>query len=294
MASYYPHKWTVIITIICALAVAGTAVYAQWTRPVEKQLSAVVSSPSNDTAPIVADSSSWKNQFFLAGSSTPPKTRASNSTVKEDSSPTTLTDQIGRDFFAHYIDLKQSNLTTDNTAVQSVVTNTLDKAVGGASQPKLYSSTDIRVSANEDAVSIRAYGNAVGTVFSLYAPRTDAATIASSAFEKGDMKLLAQIDPIITEYKKTISAMTQLPVPAPLAEQHLALTNGLSSMLYVSQGLRLADKDPMQSMVALGTYNTAITILRGALQGMKTYFDSRNVFFSGNEQGTMFLGVSSL
>ncbi len=293
MASSYPHKQTVIVTIICALAVAGTATYAQWSAPEKKSAQVVDISPSSTVTQDTSSSDSWKSQFFITGTSSTPTVRTATLAQATPEQLLTLTDEIGRGFFSDYLQLKQGNLTADEKAVQNAVNQTLDKAVVGASQPTFYSATNIKISPTEDAASIRAYANAVGTVFNLYGPRADAANIMSSAFETNNMTLLAQIDPIIAAYQKTIPALLQISVPAPLAEMHLALLNALSSMQYVSEGLRKADKDPMQSLVALGTYATAQDMLGKAFLGMKTYFNSHSIFFSGSEAGIMFLSLPS-
>ena len=292
MASFHPHRQTVIITLVCALAVAGTATYAQWAKPADEIPQAVVHAPQN-TLNDIPSSDSWKQQFFLLATTTLTKTKPAAKSTAADAEPLTLTDQIGRNFFANYLELKQGNLTTDDKAVQSAMSYTLDKTVGSAPQPTLYTAQQIHITTLEDAASLRTFGNSVGAIFNTFGPRADAAQIATKAFEQNDMTLLKNIDPIILAYQQTIKSLLQIPVPASLADQDLTLINGLSSMLYVSQGLRIADKDPMQSLVALGTYATAQSIFQSALQNMKSYFSSRNIFFSADEPGIMFLSISA-
>ncbi len=101
------------------------------------------------------------------------------------------------------------------------------------------------------------------------------------------------IDPIILAYKKLIPSLIATPVPPVLAEQHLSLINGLSSVLFVSQGLRVSDKDPMQAMIALGTYATARKILKDALVSIKNYFVQNSIVFGAGEPGASLYTITN-
>ncbi|MEK7609915.1 MAG: hypothetical protein AAB470_02225 [Patescibacteria group bacterium] len=295
MASYYPHKQTVVITIVCALAVIGTAIYIDWTKPSETSRPVVSVSTTNKTddssnAKLVSDD--WKKQFLVSGSSTTSLSRSVLVLKEQDLGPLTLTDQFGRNFFTSYMQLKQSNLTTNDKAVGDAVDYTIGNTLAVAAQPKFYSASDIFISTDVSADSIRSYGNFVGSAFIKYSPQTDAAEVASNAFNAGNMDLLTQIDPIISGYQKTINALISIPTPTSVAKYHIDLINGLSSIMYVAQGLRGSEKDPMQAMIALGTYDVAHTILESALLNIKNYFDSNDISYSTNEAGSVLSTVA--
>ena len=46
------------------------------------------------------------------------------------------------------------------------------------------------------------------------------------------------IDPIISDYKTVIAKLLLVPVPQPMAQYHMDLINGISSLLSVSESLR--------------------------------------------------------
>ena len=291
MAIFYPHKQTIIIVTVCALLVGGTAyyVYGQKAPTKNGSVEPIVVKESlrstENTAGTASDE--WKKQFFAAETSSgATKIQATAETLQSEG-PLTLTDRVGRNFFTNYVRLQQGNLIGNEQALQNAANYTIEETVASAPQPKTYTSADIRIS-SDDAVAIRAYGNAVASAFATYAPRSDAITIAVTAFENGNTAALVTIDSIILGYQKTISAILAIPTPPAIALYHLGLINGLSAGLYIAQGLRAAENDPMQGLVALGIYGTAQEMLRGSLKNIRDYFNTHSIVFSTNEPGIAF------
>ena len=289
MALFYPHKQTVLIAAICALSVAGTALYVYSHTPSGAEAPAAtkaLGAASADgvlSADLAADTSTdWKKAFFSGTVATEKKPAAASD------QPLTLTDQMSRDFFTRYMALHQANATNDQQSVQKAVDQTIVNAVGAAPQPKAYVSSDIAISADTSATALRAYANAVGDAFNRYGPRDNPTIIASDALDQNDFGSLSRIDPIISAYKTLTTALLRIPAPRPLATQHVALVNGTSAMLYVSQGLHGIENDPMQGMVALGTYETAVSTVEGAVKNIQNYLDSAGISFSDKEPGAIF------
>jgi len=291
MAKYYPHRQTVIIAIACAVAIAGTVAYVHWQTPPiranQPDIAATVPRSSHLDDTVASSSNDWQKQFFGTATGTSTVLGGKTAQVASDT-PLTLTDQLSRELFSRFIDLKQNDLDGNPQLVQDSVDQTIDDTTTASAQPKTYDMTDLAVSNQSDVGSLRAYGNAVAVILLSYMPRSDAAAIASDAFDKDDLDLLSNIDPIITAYRTTIVKLLAMPVPQALAQYHLDLVNSVSSMLFVSQGLRNIQGDPTQSIIALGTYSTAQDAFHGALLNMKNYFAITNISFSTNEPGTSF------
>ena len=284
---------TPLIFVVCAVAVLATALYVRQGKSRDYAPVATVDVISENEAPR-STSDSWRSQFFSIGTSTAPAPKASTGTAKQNTEPLTLTDQIGRNFFTSYVQLQQGNLIGNETAVQNAVDYTIDTSLESALAPRLYTLADVRVSADAGTAALHGYGNTLVSTFAAHMPTTDAAMIATEALEKQDFSILASIDPVITGHQRMISAMLALSVPKPLEQYHLDLLNGLSRSLYIAQGLRATEKDPMQALVALGTYAPAKNTINTALQGLNVYFRSYGVLFSAGEPGAAFSNISTI
>lgn len=291
MAKYYPHKQTIIIASVCILAVGGTAAYAYWQPKPQLTQSVVVEQTKDDISPITGTSTNWQKDFFDVAANT--KTLSINSKGGQNASdtPLTLTDKVGRDFFARYIQLKQNNLDSNKQLVQGMLDQTLDNAQVIAAQPKTYTTKDIIVSNNSSLDAVRAYGNAIGDIFGKYGPTQSPANIAYDAFDKNDMSILSKIDPIIAATKKVLTLVQATPVPQALAQNHIDLVNGLSSLITISQALRNLEGDPMQSLVSLGNFDRSQTATLNSLRIIKSYLTTNKITYTQNEPGALFFTI---
>lgn len=286
MAKSYLHKQTIVIAIICVVAVGGTALYV-YSKPAPQISQPIaVDSPKIDTNITATSSSDWKKQFFDITGGTDAITGETSATSTGSDKPLTLTDQMSRDFFARYIELKQNGLDTNTQLVQDTIDQTIANAQVASAQPQTYTRADLTISNDSSSQSIKDYGNIVGSIFLEYTPNQSPVDIASNAFDQNDMTILAQIDPVIASYKKISSLLVTTPVPQPLAEYHLDLINGINSIILVSQGLRNIEGDPAQSLISLGNYTDAQTTILNALLNIQTYFNTNNITFTSTEPGT--------
>lgn len=290
MASYTPHKQTILITIMCIVVVGGTYIYTKGgfgalMSPQNPTTNSIVTINTVENAAPLSTSSDWRKSFFTGTSSTPTKLIATQSTAQENLS---LTDSFGRDFFARYIQLKQSGLRDNQLFVADTLDTSIGKAADAAKKARVYTLSDITIQTTANPANLRIYGNAVGNIFSTYGVDGDPATVANDAFEKGDMTLLKNIDPMITAYGTITTMLKNTPVPQPLATYHLTLLNAVSGMTQIARDLRNVEGDPMQTMVSIGLYPSVQTSLIGALRSMKTYFGIVPIVFTATEAGSLF------
>lgn len=290
MASYTPHKQTIFITIICVIVVGGTYVYAKGgfgavMQSEKSAIDTVITPKTLDTTVSQATSTDWRKSFFTGTSSAPAKLTGTQNTTKEN---LTLTDTFGRDFFARYIQLKQSGLRDNQQFVTDSLNSSIEKATDAAKKAKVYTSSDISIQATSNATTLKVYGNTVGNIFSTYGVDGDPATVANDAFEKGDMTLLKKIDPMIAAYETIATMLKNTPVPQPLSSYHLTLVNSVSSMAQIARDLRNVEGDPMQTMVSIGLYPSVQTSLIGALKSIKNYFATASIVFTTTEPGSLF------
>ena len=292
MAIFYPRKQTLIITVISALAVAGVAYYVHTTNPSSNTNSAALAIDSATSTNILDASlknisADWKSQFLET--TTPAiDVKNSKSVAPTTDDQTTLTGQFSKNFFARYMLLKQDDLQDDQDSVNNVVNQSLLDLAQSAPQPKNYTSKDIVVSKADDATSIRAYADAVGTLFNANTPSGDPATIAGDALNNNNPKGLSDINGIVKDYQNILTGLLKMPVPAPMAIYHVDLINGVSSMMFISEGMNKVFSDPAQGLVALNIYGSAQDSLHSALLEFKSAFNQNGMAFAQNEPGYFF------
>jgi hemoglobin-like flavoprotein len=289
MASYYPHKQTTLIAILCIIAVGGVFIYAKSDQPTDKTAlgptptSSIDVTSSKKTDDTLASTTDWKLSFLEK-----PASSIRNTAPSASLEDLTLTDQFGRDFFARYIQLKQSNLIENQPFVTDTLNQSIYNAARAAEQPKVFTAADISIIAEATATNIKVYGNTLGSTFSTYGVDADPAIIANDAFEKGDMNLLKQIDPIVSSYETITTQLKNTPVPQPLAPYHVDLLNAVSSMAKISRDIRGVEHDPMQTMVSVSAYTAVQNNLLTSLKSIKSYFALTGITFAPTEPGSLF------
>ena len=250
----YPRKQTVFIFIICALVTGGTAFYVHdqngGTTSAALFQNAAAIAPSQSATGTIATDVDWRKEFLASTSGAFNTAAAKTAVVPAKQAPLTQTDLLGRDFLAKYGELKQAGLTDDSDAVTNAMSEVVSENAASLSSPKIYSGTDIRIVANSDQ-AMSSYKAAVQAVALQYSKHQDEAAIAGDALESGDTDSLAKIDTSVSDYKSMISRLLAVSVPQTLAQNHLDLLNGLSSLLYSAQAFRHIDTNPLQGFAAI-------------------------------------------
>jgi hypothetical protein len=231
----------IFVLLICILVIFLTLLYTKNTQ--NSYPKATVSVYNTKTPQEIITNSDWRKDF-LTGSVTTNKADQNSSKSTNVEKPLTLTDKLGREFFTKYVELKQQNLADDQKNIASAMEQTLANALSDIPQIKKYTLKQLIISNKNDKESIKSYANSIGLVFIELWPTTDPAQIANEALESGDMKLLKNIEPLITSYDKIVKRLLITPVPKILASDHLDILNSASSLLNISQGLRSVETDP--------------------------------------------------
>ncbi len=283
------HIQTLVILIVCILAVAGAG-YAAYGGPLGKKTDQVkrddaIISTSSTEQNAITPSGDWKKQF-LTGSSTIRASGATKTTVSSE--PETLTRQFGKKFFEQYMYLKQHNLSEDPQAIKTLVDQTTSDLVDAAPQARVYDVREVTISTASDAASERIYANAVGVIFSAHMPHADAATVALQALENEDPSQIKNVESIADSYDAILTGILATPAPASLAAFHVHLVNGVSAIAFGSRGMTKVFTDPIQSIAALATYEKSLGQLRDGLLDLKFIFSQHGIQFSSSEPATIF------
>ncbi len=292
MPLFYPHKQTAIIFIICILGVLGTIWYVGRGNARSQQASNVMSGQQNtqviQVGTAIATTTDWQKQFFANSTSTKLKNSTLTTNDPSTNEPETVTGQFGKKFFEQYMLLKQNNLTEDPTAIKAVVDQNIGDIVSTAPQAQVYDIRNVLIATTDNLAAERTYANTVGEILSLYDPKGDAATIATEALDKNDTSRIKEIEDIANLYSIMLKKLLAVPAPKTINQNHLALINAVSSMVFVSQGMSKVFIDPLQSIVSLAVYEKSLTSLQNSLLDLKYNFSQKGIQFSSNEPGIIF------
>lgn len=253
----YPRKQTVVIFILCAFAVGGTAYYVKGGNDSSAALTGASQDVAIDTSyDTTSANNEWQEQFLTSGAgfkATPQAQGTGDTTTAEN---LTATDRLGRSIFGKYVELKKMGLSDDATAISNVVEESLAELGTDLAAPKVYAKKDISITTDSAAV-LKSYGQVIASSISDYVAKDDEALLVLKAFESQDAALLADIDPIIRTYQSMISRLLATPAPQSLAARHLELINGLSAALYSAQSFRAIDTNPVQALAGISLNATA-------------------------------------
>lgn len=288
MAISYPHKQTILIFIICLVAIIVVAFYVN-SKNIPEIGTTIDISSKNENLIITSTSTDWKKQFL---SSSPYGKNIVSAEKKVEDEPLTLTDTFGRNFLTNFITLQQAGAATDKTSVQNAIDQTLQNTFDNASSLKTYEMKDVVISNDITTIKLKNYGNIIGGALINYSTNTNAPSIADEALSTDNLDSLSKIDPIISSYKKIIDVMKSTPVPISIAQYHLNILNAINTLLYSAQGLRNIQTDPMQGMIALGVYSSAQDLMMSGMQNIHRYFLLNKIIFDPTEPGIIFFSAN--
>ena len=253
--------------LIAILLVGGAFLLAEYrNKNAEMVYTVPIVSTSTDLQNL-SDSTDWK-QILLAND------KATTTAVKDltkTKAQLTPTDLLARNFFAKYMAASESGIADDAQVQQDIINNVLSSDTL-APNPILYSSKDIKYIVNDPSPTAqKKYVADIINVLKNYpVAGISEPEIAKSSFDNGDVSILAQIDPKIDGYKKTLSGLFTVAVPSSLLSSHVDLVNAMSKMLYVAEGLRKSGADPLRGVQGMALYVDANTSLMASMDTLNS------------------------
>ncbi len=280
MPKHYPRKQTVILFIFCTIFVAVLAFYSLDKNDEKLAINnePVILNTVPESTPIVTDTD-WKKSFFTQGTSTTNfKTAKLANKSNKVEIPLTATDKFGQNFFTKYAELNQLGLTKNPQAVNSATNQIISDSIASIVMPVPYTLKDLIIAPNE-INNIQLYARTIIDILKIGIPETNEVDVTMNAFEKNDFSLLTNIDPIIVNYQSTITKLLSTPVPQPIAEDHLKLTNAINLRLFNAKSLRKADSDPITALTALGLETGNLQEISLTITHMQNYFTNAGISF---------------
>jgi hypothetical protein len=290
---HYPSKQTIIIIVVCIVAIAGMAIYVEGRAPQNQetpadQPSIFARAQDEFASTTMSTSTDWKSAFLeMATSSNSFKTPAKvvTATSTED---LTATDKFGRGLFSQYVSLKQVGLNTNSDIVSSTISSLIAQSDVGMDKPRQYTSSDLKISNDTSVAALKAYGNTVGLLLKTQSPVTDDATLALAGIQGKDPSYVAELGDNIAKYKIILATLLNTPTPQSVSQYHLALINGASYMIFISSALAGAEKDPLSAISALKLYSTAFPLILQNLVNVRLALASAGISYNANEGGSFF------
>lgn len=180
-------------------------------------------------------------------------------------------DLISREFFARYMELRQSGSSKDKQSQENLAQRTAGNIV--LSQPSKYELKDIITKPENDVESIKQYGKDITLIFQKNAVSArNEAVITKEALETENLEMLKEIDPTIDSYKRIVNSLLKLRVPKTVETLHLDLINAMNGSLFVAKSFRNAGVNPVEGVQAVQYYPVVQRSLYDAVNAIKSYF----------------------
>lgn len=271
--------------LVAVLLVGGSFVLAEYKNQKTKieYTNTVVSSLENTQNS--ENSVNWK-KILLANE------QASTTVTKDltqNKEKLSQTDMLGRDFFAKYMELRQTGIANDKASQEDLVSQVLKNGVMLAS-PKTYTENDIITSDDTSKEALIKYGNDAGIIFKKNSISSrNEAVIAKDAIDKDNPKILEELDPIIRSYRNILNGLLKVRAPQSMSVKHLDLINSISSLVFIVENLRKVSIDPLAGVQAIARYTPTIQQFSNAIINIKNQFILFGIKYSSSDGGSFFL-----
>jgi hypothetical protein len=258
--------------IVGSVLVGGGLVAGAWTLnslqaappTVEGELAAAITSaPPRESIP-VADSDGdgiedWQEPLLTAAPVILSSTEAAPTS-------TTLTDRISVSLMEQFL-LAQS--TGANPAESDLTTISL-ATLQAAAADTVYTAADLTISTDSSPEAIALYAESIAKAFALTSKPglKNELLLFEEALSTGNDALLRDISTIATIYIQNREIMLRTPVPAPLADAHLAILNAFHGLAGTITAFANVREDPMLSLARLQRYQSDASALVTAMRGM--------------------------
>src|SRR5690606_11571746 len=102
---------------------------------------------------------------------------------------------------------------------------------------------------------------------------------------------LDALDPIIEQYTIMTQELLRVPVPAPLAQRHLALVNTMQVWVDNVAGMKLAFEDPLAALIRVQGHTDGVTAFAQAAGEIRRALEAAGIMYNRSEGGAFFFGT---
>lgn len=293
MPTPYPKKQTIVIFVVCIVAVVAVALYVHGQKS-SKQDTGSQPSVSTETngrqadMMVIGTSTDWRKQFFGNASTSGSFGLAARTAPSSAAEKLTATEQLSRDVFTQYVNLKQVGLINNTAIVSSTVSSLLTKDYSGSDKPRVYTTSDIVISPDNSTAALKAYGNSVGALLKTYSPKQDSATLALAGMQGRDPSYVEKLQANATAYRTILTRLLAIPAPKSVSAYHLGLINGASDMIYITLALSVSGTDPMRAINGLSLYQKAVQLGLENLLMIRGTLATASITYGSSDGGLFF------
>ena len=188
--------------------------------------------------------------------------------------PTTLTGQLGIDFFEDYIRSKSAG--PFGSSQEEVIERAVE-TMSAQAVYTLYDSPDITIMTTWDNDDIVTYANTVALVITnnnIADSRGEIAILSDALSQvEPDIENIEELAEIAAAYQNMRDQTLAIPVPAFAAKQHLDLVNTYHALYESITAMAISIEDPAFALIRIKRYQDDATGLRIALQNMYDTFE---------------------
>jgi len=205
-----------------------------------------------------------------------------------DPKSTNLTDLIARDMF-----IAGKYSANDPTIDPELLSNTITNALTSYTKPKI--ENDFKISTDNTATYLRAYGGAMGNLAIFYTTTVDSVSkLLIEYLENEDQDKLDRISKISDKFKEVCDYYkNNVTVPGDMIDTHKKLMLSCSSFYSAFAGLSDQKKDPVKAIISLQALNEEQQNVIAILKDYDKYFKAKNIIYKKEEIGSVFSVVSN-
>lgn len=267
--------------LIGAVALSAGLIYAaqRFTQP--PSYSAAITAGS-----FAADDSAWQEELLaVAGSSTSPNAGSDVSSLITAAQTKNLTESVGRTLLLNLSAAQGQGMTNDEPTQNAILSAALNQ-IAPTSAPA-YAVGDFSITADSPD-AMRAYGNGVMRAINAH-PKASYPRVAlavGAAAENNDTSQGAVLSGAAADYRALAADLANLPVPASLAIQHLAIVNNFAAEANACADMAALVPDPLRGLQGFQNYQALVAQNMGVFISIGTTLSNNGILFSKDEPGS--------
>ena len=291
----------IVFILVAILLVGGSFVFAEYRNKqaeniyVAPEVTSLIDRSAQDLDTDGDGMKDWEE--ILVG--TDPKdakskgSRSSSSSLVKDVTKTPAEklepiDQVSREFFARYMELRQLGISSDKLNQQDLVNKTI--ASIPSSEAKAYTSKEILVKTDISKEAVKQYGNEMASVFKKYVISSrNEGIIVKDAVQKGNPEILRELDPVIESYKNIVNGLLKIQAPMSMETLHLDLVNSINSVLFMMKLFRNTMADPLSGVQAASQYLIVQENFFDSLRAIQSYLTYLGITYQTSEPASYFI-----
>jgi len=260
------------IAVIFAAAIVALAVFLRTNTETTANIEAVngepvivVTAPTRSAIP-VSDSNGdgvpdWQEALVNT------QTVDVATTNVESYNPDTLTEQFSQQFFEDVLRTKSTG--AYGATPEEIIASAQEKLAQDAVDT-LYTTADIKLSANNSAEFLASYGEAIAQILVNQEDTTEEneAVILQHAVDNQNPDELKKLDVKIAIYSAILSQTLALTAPTIAAKEHLDLINSYQAVLNDIKAMRTAFSDPMLALLRMKRYEDDVAGFKNAFENL--------------------------